>query len=132
MTMLGVMFAEAYSSIIGKEVHESTPLTNAQRWQTIRESLPITYGVIIPVIFFAASWAGVIQMDQAYRLARTGLIVCPLCFWLPLSMVKWWQSGTQHYYGDYRCNYRDINRKFEILLRRPLIVIYRSPVTNLT
>ncbi len=80
LTMLGIMLAESYSSIVGEEVRICAPLTYLRRWHIVRECLPITYGVAVPVILLALSGLGIIEMDRAYRMTQWILVAVLFIF----------------------------------------------------
>jgi hypothetical protein len=46
----------------------------------VRESLPITYGVAVPVTLLALSGLGLMEMDTAYEIAQLGLIALLFVF----------------------------------------------------
>jgi len=74
LTMLGIMLAESYSSIVGEEVRKCAPLTHSHRLHIVRDSLPVTYGVAVPIIVLALSELRLVEMYDPYRIAQWGLI----------------------------------------------------------
>jgi len=74
LTMLGIMLAEAYSSIVGEEVRTCAPLTNSLRLHIVRESLPITYGVAVPTVVLVLSELKLMEMHDPYIVALWGLV----------------------------------------------------------
>jgi hypothetical protein len=73
-TAVAVALAEVYAEVVGSQTRNRRRLLPRERSHLATEALAVGFGVGFPAVFFALAWAGAIEADTAFNLAKwTGL-----------------------------------------------------------
>ncbi|WP_420750715.1 hypothetical protein [Rhodococcus sp. O3] len=74
-TTLSTFVAHVFAEAIGHSVRVGTPLTAAERWAEVRNSVPILSSAVMPCVILAIGWIGWLEPRTAQLLAEIAVLV---------------------------------------------------------